>query len=199
MKLGIFGGTFDPIHLGHLLLADQCRDACDLDEVWFVPAASPPHKDDSKITPANHRAEMVELATAGCPDLNVSRIELNREGPSYTVDTLQEIAEAEPERELFLIIGADSLTDLVTWREPEKIASLATIVAVNRGREVLPDQPALVERLGEFIAGRIQNVAIPPVDISSTEIRARVSAGQSIRFMTPRAVEVLIRQSGLYS
>lgn len=198
MKLGIFGGTFDPIHHGHLILADHCRDACELDEVWFVPAASPPHKDDSKITPAQLRADMVELAVAGCPELAVSRIELDRTGPSYTVDTLQQLADEDVDRELFLIIGADSLADLPTWREPERIASLATIIVVNRGRAALPDEAALIQKLGEAVAGRIQAVTIPPIDISSTRIRERVRQSRTVRFLTPRAVETLINEHRLY-
>ncbi len=198
MKLGIFGGTFDPIHHGHLILADHCRDACGLDAVWFVPAASPPHKDDSMITPAQQRAEMVELAVAGCPDLAVSRIELDRSGPSYTVDTLQQLADEDGGRELFLIIGADSLADLSTWREPERIASLATIVVANRGRSTLPDEASLAVSLGEAVASRIQTVNIPPIDISSTRIRKRIRRSQTVRFLTPRAVEAMIHEHRLY-
>lgn len=198
MKLGIFGGTFDPIHHGHLILADQCREACGLDEVWFVPAASPPHKDDSAITSAQQRAEMVELAVAGCPDFVVSRIEMERQGPSYTVDTLQQLTDEDSNRELFLIIGADSLEDLPKWREPERIASLATVVAVNRGRETLPDQSALDRMFGAAMASRVKVVDIPPVDISSTDIRARIAAGRSVRFLTPRAVEAYVREAGFY-
>jgi len=198
MKLGIFGGTFDPIHHGHLILADHCRDACGLDEVRFVPAASPPHKDDSEITPAQQRAEMAELAVAGCPDLAVSRIELDRTGPSYTVDTLQQLTDEGADRELFLIMGADSLADLPTWREPERIASLATIVVANRGRAALPDTASLAGTLGEAVASRIQTVDIPPIDISSTRIRTRIRESQTVRFLTPRAVEALIRELHLY-
>ena len=198
MKLGIFGGTFDPVHLGHVMLAERCREQCELDEVWFVPAASPPHKDDETITPAHKRAEMLEFAVTGCPHLAVSRIEFERKGPSYTVDTLQQLHDEGVDRELFLLIGADSLHDLGSWREPERIASLATIVAVNRGREPLPNRDAMTASLGESIASRIVHVDIPPVDISATELRARVSADKTIRFLTPRAIEAYIRENELY-
>ncbi len=199
MKLGIFGGTFDPIHYGHLILAEHCREACALDEVWFVPAASPPHKEDSRISPASARIEMVELAVSGCSNLAVSRIELHREGPSYTVDTLRQLADEGVDRDLFLLIGADSLHDLKSWREPEQIATLAQIVAVNRGREALPDLQAMRDTLGDAITERVQHVSIPPIDISSTNIRARVRDDRSIRFLIPRAVEAYVREHGLYA
>lgn len=198
MRLGIFGGTFDPVHLGHLILAERCRDECELDEVWFVPASSPPHKDDGGITAAGQRADMLEFAVSGCPNLAVSRIEFERSGPSYTVDTLQQLADEGVDRELFLLIGADSLCDFGFWREPERIATLATIVAVNRGREPLPEAQALTDALGEHVASRVRYVSIPPVDISATEIRQRVSDGRTVRFHTPRAVEAYIRENQLY-
>ena len=198
MKLGIFGGTFDPVHLGHLILAERCRDECGLDEVWFVPAPSPPHKDDEGITPAQQRADMLEFAVSGCPDLAVSRIEFERTGPSYTVDTLQQLTDEGADRELFLLIGADSLRDLGSWREPERIATLATIVAVNRGRDPLPNADEMTAALGEHIASRVQHVNIPPIDISATEIRQRARDGRTIRFMTTRAVEAYIRETRLY-
>ena len=198
MRLGIFGGTFDPVHLGHLVLAEHVREACELDEVWFVPAPSPPHKDDNTISPAKQRAEMLEFAVSGCPHLGVSRIEFEREGPSYTVDTLQQLTDEGADRELFLLIGADSLNDLGSWREPERIAELAHIVAVNRGREPLPGRDAMNASLGPAVAARVQHVDIPPIDISATEIRQRARGGKSIRFLTPRAVEAYIRENGLY-
>ncbi|MFK7820461.1 MAG: nicotinate-nucleotide adenylyltransferase [Planctomycetaceae bacterium] len=199
MKLGIFGGTFDPVHLGHLVLAEWCREECELDEVWFVPAPSPPHKDDHTITPAKQRAEMLDFAVSGCPHLGVSRIEFEREGPSYTVDTLQQLATEGADRELFLLIGADSLNDFGSWRQPERIAELATIVAVNRGRDALPSAEETIALVGKDVANRVQHIHIPPIDISATEIRARVEAGNSIRFLTPRAVEAFIRENKLYA
>src|SRR4051794_34655399 len=133
MRLGIFGGTFDPIHLGHLVLAEQCREQCQLDEVWFVPAAQPPHKLSAAITPAKPRCDMIEFAIAGNSAFRLCHIELNRDGPSFTVTTLEQLHTEGPTRELFLLIGADSLRDLSHWREPARIMELATIVAVNRG------------------------------------------------------------------
>src|SRR5690242_9249482 len=109
MRLGLFGGTFDPIHLGHLLLAEQCREQCRLDAVWFLPSANPPHKQGNSITPAQARVEMLEMAIAGHPEFSVSKLELERSGMTYTVDTLEQLKREEPDRELFFLIGADSL------------------------------------------------------------------------------------------
>ena len=113
MRLGVYGGSFDPIHWGHLLLAEQCREQCELDAVWFVPAGIPPHKQSSEITPGKARAEMVEFAIAGCPGMSVSDLELKRAGKSYTVDTLEALHAEDPSRELYFLIGADSLHDLL--------------------------------------------------------------------------------------
>lgn len=199
-RLGIFGGTFDPVHYGHLLLAEQCREHCALDEVWFLPSGSPPHKQGAEITPGKQRFEMLELAIAGHAVFSVNDLELRRSGPTFTVDTLQSIHENSETagRELFFLIGADSLSDLVTWREPKRIAQLATIVAVNRGGDPLPDLGSIRDAIGPDVADRIQIVEIPGNDVSSTDIRQRVRDGRSIRFMTPRAVEVFIEQHGLY-
>ena len=130
MRLGIFGGSFNPVHYGHLLLAESCREACALDEVWLVPAAVPPHKQGVVLAPAKARLEMLELALAGNEHLRPSSIELDRGGVSYTVDTLARIAAEKPGATLFLLMGADSLADLPTWREPARICSLATPVVV---------------------------------------------------------------------
>lgn len=198
MRLGIYGGTFDPVHYGHLLLAEQCREQCRLDEVWFVPANVAPHKTGAGTTSGKARAEMLEFAVAGCPRLRVSRMELERPGPSYTVDTLQTLHDDDPRRELFFLIGADSLTDLPTWREPQRIARLAIIVAVNRGDRPLPDMASLEARLGQEAMARVRFVQMPGVDLSATDIRRRVREGRGIRYMVPRAVEVYIQEHRLY-
>ena len=198
MKLGLFGGTFDPVHIGHLLLAEQCREQCALDAVWFLPCGSPPHKRSREITAGRHRMKMLELAVAGHEGFAVSDRELKREGTSYTVDTLTEIRSERPDCELFFLIGADSLHDLPTWREPKRILELATVVAVNRGDRPLPDLKEIRLHLGEAAAARIRTVTMPGCDISATNIRDRIAAGTSIRFMTPRPVEVYIEQHGLF-
>lgn len=201
MRLGIYGGTFDPVHYGHLLLAEQCREQCALDEVCFVPAASPPHKDDDGITPARHRLQMLEFALAGCPELTISDIEIQREGPSFTVDTLQQLTDEDPSRELFLLMGMDSLVDFPTWREPTRILELATLVVVNRRSQ--HDDAAheaavatLQQSLGKI--PEIQIIEMPDIDISATDIRRRAREGRSLRFLTPRPVAMYIAEHDLY-
>lgn len=192
MRLGLLGGTFDPVHYGHLLLAEQCREQCALDAIWFLPSGAPPHKQQAAITEPRQRVEMLRLAIAGHEAFSVNEMELSREGPTFTVDTLQEVLAEHPDYELFFLIGGDSLRDLPTWREPRRILELATIVAVNRGGEELPAIPLLDE------PGRIQRVTMPGIGLSATDIRRRVAARKSIRYMTPRAVEVYIEQHRLY-
>lgn len=198
MRLGLLGGTFDPVHFGHLLLAERCREECRLDQVWFLPAGNPPHKQTDVISPGIQRAEMLEFAIAGHPQFSVNRMELSRTGRSFTVDTLRELHGEDPARELFFLIGADSLADLPLWRDPAGIAELAMIVAVNRGDRPLPELDDLRGKLGDAVVNRIQLVTMPGIDFSASDIRRRTRAGQSIRFMTPRACEVYIQQHGLY-
>ena len=132
MRIGIFGGTFDPVHQGHLILAEQCREQARLDQVWFVPAARPPHKQEQPVTPFPQRLEMLALAVAGQPAFRVEPLEQDRPGPSYTADTLQEIQRLQPEAALELIVGSDVLHDLPHWHEPERIVSLAGLLIVAR-------------------------------------------------------------------
>ena len=200
MRLGIFGGSFDPVHYGHLLLAECCREQRSLDEVWFLPAASPPHKIGRELAAAKQRVEMLELATSGHEAFRVSTLELDRGGVSYTVDTLRAIKAERPEVELFLLMGADSLRDLVTWREPAEICRLATPTVVRRGGSPEPDYAPLGRLISpeRLAAIRASQVEMPAVELSSTELRQRASTGQSLRFRTPRAVEKYIETQGLY-
>jgi len=198
MRLGLLGGTFDPPHFGHLLAADQCREQCQLDQVWLIPAGTPPHKLARAITPGSARADMLELAVAGNDSLRVHRLELHRSGPSYTVDTLQQLRDEDPARDLFFIIGADSLIDFPTWREPRRIAELATLVVVNRGGTPLPPLDSLRPALGDPAIDCLQVVTIPAVDFASRDLRQRLRTGRSIRYMTPRAVECYIQTHDLY-
>ena len=169
-----------------------------MDEVWFIPTGNPPHKRTEGISPGETRAEMLELATAGTPYFAVSRMELAREGKTFTVDTLTELHEEDPSRELFFLIGADSLTDLPTWREPARILELATIVAVNRGDAPPPDLAPLTDHLGPSAAARVQLVTMPGIDLSSTNLRHRIRQGKTIRFTTPKPVEAYIAAHKLY-
>ena len=195
MRLGLFGGTFDPIHLGHLILAEQCRESCSLDRVWFVVAGEPPHKRRER-TPIAHRLEMARIAVAGHSAFAVSEIETKRPGPHYSVDTLESVRRGQPNDELFFLIGADSLNDLPNWRDPARIAQLTTIVVVNRpGIEQV--DPAQFPSFGPG-SREIVPVTIPSIGIASTDLRRRASEGKSIRYMVSRGVEAYIEAQGLY-
>lgn len=201
MRIGVFGGTFDPVHYGHLLLAECCREQCRLDQVWFLPAAVPPHKQHGALTPAEHRIAMLELAIGGHEPFVINRLEIDRGGVSYTVDTLTALAQQQPDAKWFFLMGGDSLADLPGWREPARICELATLVVVARPHAPPPDFGPLA---GIVPAERIEHmrqhvVLMPLVDLSSTDLRHRVSQGQSIRYRTPRAVEMYIQTHGLYA
>lgn len=200
MRLGIYGGTFDPIHYGHLLLAESCREQCRLDQVWFVPAAVPPHKQERVVSDAATRIELLQLAIGGQDAFAVSTVEIDRGGVSFTVDTLTTIREREPRAELFLLMGADTLDDLPNWREPRRVLELATPVVVHRAGAAAPHFGSIAplvtpERLQAIQASQVE---MPAIGISSTDLRLRVSEGRSIRFMTPRAVEMSIATRRLY-
>jgi len=198
MKIGILGGTFDPVHLAHLLLAETCREECGLDQVRLLPASNPPHKQGETISPAKQRIAMLEFAVAGFPEFVVDRREIKRDGLSYTWQTLTEFRDEFPDDELFFLMGSDSLRDLMTWKQPETIAELATLVAVNRGPISEEQMNVYLEPLPEGVRKAIRFVQMPAVDISASNIRARANAGRSLRFLTPRPVERYIVEQGLY-
>ncbi len=200
MRIGIFGGSFDPIHTGHLILAEQCREHAKLDQVWFVPSATAPHKKKGANASDRQRMEMIEFAIAGHSSFLVSDTEIKRGGVSYTVDTLTAMFEEQPEDELFLLLGADSLTNFDTWRNPEKICRLAVPLVVGRPGSEPVDLGKLAPYADEERMAEIERYAFESrlVDISSTELRARVNAGQSIRYLTSRAVEKYIETKELY-
>ncbi len=200
MRLGLFGGTFDPVHYGHLLLAECCREQCRLDEVRFLPAAVPPHKQGREMTPADARLEMLELAVAGNRAFSVSRYETDRGGVNYTVDTLTHFRGENPDAELFFIMGADMLLDLPRWRSAARVCELALPLVACRPETGELDfdslgKVATPERIEQI---RRNLVEMPQIGISSTEIRRRMADGRSIRYHTPRAVEEYIRSHGLY-
>jgi len=200
MRLGILGGSFDPVHLGHLLLAECCREAAQLDQVWLVPAAVPPHKQQQVLTASRHRLEMLQLAVAGHEALQVSPLELDRGGVSYTVDTLQAVHAMQPAAELFLLLGADALHDLPNWRDPARICQLALPVVVRRAGQPPPDLSILngIVDPPRIAAIDQHQVRMPQIELSSSDLRERVRQGQSIRYRTPRAVEKYIQTHGLY-
>ncbi|MCA8985201.1 MAG: nicotinate-nucleotide adenylyltransferase [Planctomycetaceae bacterium] len=198
MRIGIFGGTFDPVHLAHLLLAETCREECGLDQVRFVPASRPPHKETEGISSPRQRLTMLDFATSGIPEFVVDPREIKRGGISFTCETLAEFREEFPGDELFFLMGSDSLRDLPTWREPETIAGLATLVAVNRGPISVAQMQAWLEPLPDVVRRAVRFVEMPSVSISASDLRLRVSAGKSIRFLTPRPVERYIVEQRLY-
>jgi nicotinate-nucleotide adenylyltransferase len=199
-RIGIFGGSFDPVHYGHLLLAENAREQCRLDRVIFVPAGLPPHKQDQPRASAEDRIAMLQLAIAGHEAFEISRSEVDRPGVSYTVDTLRYFRSAWPEAEFFLILGGDMLRDLPTWREAAEVLRLATPAVASRPgwQEWNEEQlntiasPAQIEQIRSLV------IQMPMVDFRSSEIRRRVAAGQTIRYQTPRAVEQYILTHGLY-
>jgi nicotinate-nucleotide adenylyltransferase len=200
MRLGIYGGSFDPVHFGHLLVAENCREQQRLDEVWFIPAATSPHKRQRAPAEARHRVEMLHLAVGGHEPFQVSTIEIDRGGISYSVETLQQLHADDPAREMFLLLGADALADLPTWKDPGRICELALPLVVSRAYAPEPDFAPLVEFMSRerIAAAQAAQVKMPPIGIASSDIRRRIAAGKSIRFRTPRAVERYIETHGLY-
>jgi nicotinate-nucleotide adenylyltransferase len=200
MRIGIFGGTFDPVHLGHLILAEQAREQGELDEVWFVPAPRPPQKDGRSITRFDVRIEMLELAIAGNASFRVDPLEKDRTGPSYTVDTLIELHRRAPQHTYGLIVGGDALADLPHWRDPRGVVSRAELLVMAR-----PDSPPVGEAalrqalsMTDAEALRMRIIEAPLIDISSRDIRRRVAAGRSVRYLLPRAIEVFVEERRLY-
>lgn len=198
MRIGVLGGTFDPIHFGHLIVAELCREELGLDRVHFIPAASPPHKQGHIISPARDRLEMVRLAISGQSAFHLDLREQTRTGPSFTVQTLNELHHEYPDADLNFLMGADSLRDFLTWKDPAEIARLATLVVCNRPGVAVPTAEQVIAWVGPDIASRVRTVQIPGLDLSGTELRSRVAASRTIRFLVPRAVEVYISEQGLY-
>ncbi len=198
MKVGMLGGTFDPIHLGHLILAEQARAGLGLDRVLFVPAGQPWRKAGRQIAPVADRVAMVRAALGDDPYFELSLVESERAGPSYTADTLEALHEQLGDGvELFFILGQDALADLPNWRDPGRIVARARLVVAARAGWTPADLAAL-ERVAPGIRERIDVVVMPRIDISSTDIRRRVTAADSIRFLVPPAVERYIAETGLY-
>ncbi|MBC7258415.1 MAG: nicotinate-nucleotide adenylyltransferase [Chloroflexi bacterium] len=197
MRLGVFGGTFDPVHYGHLVAAEEVRYRLRLDKVLFVPAGMPPHKLDHDITPTRHRVAMLELAIASNPGFALSRVDIDRHGPCYTVDTLALLHEEYgPGTELFFLMGMDSLAEILTWKDPERLIRLAQIVVVGR-----PGFQADVDELDKVLPGAAERISIvdtPLMEVSSSDIRQRVREGAPIRYQVPETVEAYIRAHRLY-
>ncbi len=197
------GGTFDPIHIGHLVTAEEARFQFELDEVTFVPSARPPHKTCSRQSAMEHRLRMVELAVEGNPFLAVSDMEAGRQGPSYTIETLREFHRVRgTETELFFITGADAILEILTWKDPEELLSESRFIAASRPGyplEKLEDALPRLNSAGEESVRRVFAMEIPDLAISSTDIRERVAAGRPYRYLVSHAVWTYIREKGLYA
>ncbi len=192
-RLGVMGGTFDPIHTGHLVAAEEARHALHLDRVLFVPAGDPWQKAGSSVSPGEHRFAMVDEAIADNDAFESSRIDLDRGGPTYTVDTLKTVLDqAGSDAELFFITGADAILEILTWKDPHEALELATFVAVTRPGHDL----GRLHSLG--VADRVVVLEIPALAISSTDIRRRAAEGRPIRYLVPGAVAAYITKRGLY-
>jgi nicotinate-nucleotide adenylyltransferase len=185
--VGLFGGSFDPVHHGHLIVAQVAAEKLGLDSLRFLPARAQPFKQGRHRTSPDHRAAMLSLAISQMPGFELERTELERAGPSYTVHTLEELRKREPESELVILLGADAAAELHAWREGERIPQLARVVVFARPGAAVPDSPWIAQVL-----------AVPAIDISATEVRRRVQRGQSIRYWVPDAVAEYIIRHRLY-
>ncbi len=198
--IGILGGTFDPIHIGHLMMAEEAAAALDLDRVFFIPNRQPPHKDEEGVTPPDDRYLMTLKATAGNELFHVSRIELEREGPSFTIDTVLDIKEKiqdgselniSEKTKIFLIIGMDSLLDLKNWKDPQKLVSEVILA-------VAPRPGCSNDSIPGWLLEKTVFLPMPAIDLSSSRIRQRVRCGKPIRYLVPPSVEEYIKTKGLY-
>jgi nicotinate-nucleotide adenylyltransferase len=200
MRLGLFGGSFDPVHYGHLLLAECAREQHRLDQVLFLPAAVPPHKQGRVLSADAARIEMLQLAIGGHPSFSASRYEIDQGGVSYTVDTLRHFTREQPGAELFLLLGADTLYDLPRWRESAEVCRLAVPLVAQRAGVEQVDFRCLsgIASLARIDFFRQHLVEMPSIGLSSSEIRSRVAQSRSIRYWTPRAVEQYIETHQLY-
>jgi len=193
MRIGIMGGTFDPIHIGHLIAAECAREQAGLDEVWFMPTYVPPHKTDAPLASAEERLTMVRLAVDGNPSYRANDFELRKGGVSYTVDTMRQLKEEHPEYAFFFIVGGDMIDYLPKWHRIDELSQMIGFIGLAR-----PGSVADVSRLPAGIAGAVRMAEMPLIEVSSTWIRGRIAAGRSIRYAVPEAVHAYIKEKRLY-
>jgi len=191
VKVGVLGGTFDPPHLGHLVLAEQARSQLGLERVLWVPAGEPWRKTYQAITPAEQRAVMTGVAIVDNEAFELCRLEIERSGPSYSFETLEQLRARHPDDELVFIIGKDALDDLPDWRRPDRLLELATLAVASRAGDEARELPAGVD-------AHVAWIEMPRIDISATDLRRRAAAGLSLRYLVPPAAEAYIRDHGLY-
>jgi nicotinate-nucleotide adenylyltransferase len=198
-RLGIMGGTFDPIHNGHLVAAEMAHSEFNLSKVLFIPSGTPPHKDRRDISAADLRFEMIERAIQDNPAFDISALEIERKGPSYTVDTLRVLRRTWPNHELYFITGSDALREIFSWREAKEILMMTEFIGAARPGFDASDFLLQVQQEHPETQGRIHYLEVPALAISSTDIRARVKRGQPIRYLLPEPVRHFIQQYGLYT
>ena len=192
-RIGVMGGTFDPIHHGHLVAASEAQAWFGLDEVLFVPTAEPWQKADRQVSPAEHRYLMTVIATASNPGFSVSRVDIDRGGPTYTIDTLRDLRGLHPEADLYFITGADALTEIFTWRDADDVFELAHFVGCTRpGSEMDP------ETLSKIPSDRVTMVEVPALAISSTDVRRRTMRGEPVWYLVPDGIVQYIHKHDLY-
>jgi nicotinate-nucleotide adenylyltransferase len=190
-RFGILGGTFDPVHSGHLILAEQLKEELKLQKVIFIPSANPPHKENHPVSSAKDRLKMVKLAIRDNPDFLISDIELKMEGKSYTINTLTRLVKLHKDSELFFLLGSDVIDELPTWKEPDKIfQKVKVVIALRPGFDRINPENRFVKK--SFL------IPINGLNISSTQIRERVRIGKSIRYLVPPGVEKYIQSKNLY-
>jgi nicotinate-nucleotide adenylyltransferase len=189
-RIGVMGGTFDPVHHGHLVAASEVQSVFGLDEVIFVPTGQPWQKTDRAVSPAEHRYLMTVIATASNPRFTVSRVDVERDGPTYTIDTLRELSAQRPGAELYFITGADALAQILSWKNSDELFSLAHFVGVTRPGHVLDD--------AGLPADRVSLMEVPAMAISSTDCRTRVARGDPVWYLVPDGVVQYIAKHGLY-
>lgn len=199
-RIGIFGGSFNPVHVGHLLLAEHARQEADLNSVLFIPACQPPHKRTDRLLPVHHRLQMLKLAIAENPSFEISTLELDREGPSYTLITVRELKAHYPDKKPVLILGSDSILDLPNWWHAKELVQEIELLGMNRPGHTLENTEHLADRFGKEITRQLRGCIIeaPLIQISATEIRHRIQQNKSVRYMVPEQVRTYIEQHQLY-
>lgn len=197
-KVGIMGGTFDPIHMGHLILAQCAMEQHNLDEIWMMPNGNPKYKSDRQITDASHRLEMVRLAICDNPKFILSSMEVEREGYTYTYETVEQLKEQYPDCDFYFIIGADSLFAFDTWKNPERILAACTLLASSRNHISREQMHTQIDSLVKRYGGVIDIIDLPAIDISSNMLRQNVMVGKSIRYYVDNKVAAYIQKQELY-
>ncbi len=197
-RIGIMGGTFDPIHYGHLVIANEVLFKFDLQKIIFVPTGNPPHKRSAALADAYHRYMMVQFATMTNPSFDVSNVEVEKDGISYTVDTIRELKNKYIDTKLYFITGTDAVLDLPNWKDPEEILNLCTFISVNRPGYVTDTLDDKLDKLMKKYKGEILSIRAPQLKISSTDIRNRIREGRPTKYLLPENVEQYILKNGLY-